>query len=378
MVELYHYGVKGMKWGVRRANGVSKNSSVKNNNKLSWKDVRQRNINRMAKLSGKTAKGISNDDLADYDWDVEGTKDNHVFDTRKLSSTNKDDVKRISKELTDYFEYNLNNFKKSGEMEDYDRVKKYRDTYASDMDVYAKSIIESIEDVQRLLDANMAHSEELYHYGVKGMKWGVRRYQNKNGSLVEEGAERRKEDVYLKKGTIVKRVSLTRDDPVYDNKKYVSINEEDHTEWESYIGGAYVARNKATFSQTYITTKDLKIMTSAKQGEEYIKMLSDTTLKDKVIRDTELATSRLGAPASTDAAENISRNLAMQTETGKRFIERALKDGYGGLMDTHGTNVSSNPAIILDPNSNLAKYAEPEYTKPVKEFLDRYYGRSTA
>lgn len=26
---------------------------------------------------------------------------------------------------------------------------------------------------------------ELYHYGVKGMKWGVRRYQNKDGSYTD-------------------------------------------------------------------------------------------------------------------------------------------------------------------------------------------------
>lgn len=31
---------------------------------------------------------------------------------------------------------------------------------------------------------------ELYHYGVKGMKWGVRRYQNKDGSLTTAGKKR--------------------------------------------------------------------------------------------------------------------------------------------------------------------------------------------
>jgi len=31
---------------------------------------------------------------------------------------------------------------------------------------------------------------ELYHYGILGMKWGVRRFQNKDGSLTELGKER--------------------------------------------------------------------------------------------------------------------------------------------------------------------------------------------
>lgn len=34
---------------------------------------------------------------------------------------------------------------------------------------------------------------ELYHWGVKGMKWGVRRYQNKNGTLTPAGKKRKKE-----------------------------------------------------------------------------------------------------------------------------------------------------------------------------------------
>lgn len=31
---------------------------------------------------------------------------------------------------------------------------------------------------------------ELYHYGVKGMKWGVRRYQKKSGKLTAEGYQK--------------------------------------------------------------------------------------------------------------------------------------------------------------------------------------------
>ena len=36
---------------------------------------------------------------------------------------------------------------------------------------------------------------ELKHWGVKGMKWGVRRYQNKDGSLTSAGNKRYARDI---------------------------------------------------------------------------------------------------------------------------------------------------------------------------------------
>lgn len=36
----------------------------------------------------------------------------------------------------------------------------------------------------------MENYNELYHWGVKGQKWGVRRYQNKDGTLTDKGKKR--------------------------------------------------------------------------------------------------------------------------------------------------------------------------------------------
>ena len=96
------------------------------------------------------------------------------------------------------------------------------------------------------------HDYELMHYGVKGMKWGVRRYQNADGSYTKAGQRRnakiiknlRKNNSYRLGGAVGKDATITSAaDEVRSfarklkNAEYKStkiLNKRESEDWKKY------------------------------------------------------------------------------------------------------------------------------------------------
>ena len=65
-----------------------------------------------------------------------------------------------------------------------------------------------------------ANPDELYHFGVKGMKWGVRKYQNSDGTLTDIGKNKVSKEYR-------KYINKTRNDinKGYSKRYYKAYNE---------------------------------------------------------------------------------------------------------------------------------------------------------
>ena len=196
---------------------------------------------------------------------------------------------------------------------------------------------------------------ELRHYGVKGMKWGVRKDKTVYGDT---------DNSVIKKGTKLGRVSLTEEDPTYDNKKYVSYTKSDHKKWEQQLGRGYRLSGRDTYNIMYETTKDIKVASVRQSGKKFVDEFLNSEKANQTIVDTDTALSLLGQNPNTvydernktiNANKMAALNMAAQTETGKQFVQSLLNDGYGAVADYHGRNTSYDPLIILDPDKKLKK-----------------------
>lgn len=77
------------------------------------------------------------------------------------------------------------------------------------------------------------YSNELYHHGIKGQKWGIRRYQNPDGSLTPEGRKR----YYNSDGTLTKvgaRYARKKQSQLLKKVRSDSQDVADHDAWMKY------------------------------------------------------------------------------------------------------------------------------------------------
>ena len=83
---------------------------------------------------------------------------------------------------------------------------------------------------------------ELYHHGILGMKWGIRRYQNKDGTYTPAGKKRRRD-----------RTSNWSDDAkTVDQLKRKSINEMSNAELRKLTERAQLEQNYKKFNPNAI------------------------------------------------------------------------------------------------------------------------------
>ena len=138
------------------------------------------------------------------------------------------------------------------------------------------------------------------HSGIKGMKWGVRRYQNKDGSLTPAGRKRYADD------------GATSDDHVRARSKSVS------TMTDKELNDAVVRLQR---EKTYKNLYDELIVPKKSEGSKFVNKLIDKSIEasTQVIADKVVKT---GVDALLGKGGDFAYYVINKSSKGAAFLDK--------------------------------------------------------
>lgn len=216
-------------------------------------------------------------------------------------------------------------------------------------------------------NGDLIAEDELYHYGIKGMKWGVRRYQNPDGSLTNAGKKRYSSgDIVIEKGTEIHRIvpkSWVENEKGYSGHAYASYKKDDT---EQYIKFARMFGDGNNYVDMTFKAKNVVVSPSKKRRvDEFIKLMdSDPDARKAMIRATrspfvfmpKSTLNKLDDPKKAEKAyEKFSYLLVSKRDLRDPYFKQLEKAGYSMVIDDADVRVGNakSPIIVFDRAKSL-------------------------